>query len=917
MENNKSFFEKVKKVTVIFILVFLIIYLLLSGIFIYSNYKKKVKSLKEEYIAEKKYEVKREVLYAVEYIKSELTNFDIMMKDKAKDEISNVCVILGIIKNRGEHGKDLFFKKFLEQLDDRNEGMYYFFIDKKNKNFWCNLKLIKNDIRFLNKLIADINKDGEGFFDFLPEENKKIEYKVYVKYYKPLNIITGIIIDKNKYFNKLKSKILKVLVNIRFGKEGYIFVNQFDGTALISNGHYFYGRNKKLWELSSDYPLKEVKEVFNKELRGAQKDSGDFIFYEWIKLTNFNKVSRKVSFIYGIKGLDWIVGAGVYLDDVDNEIAFLSKEARKEFLINFIVMIVIIFLLIVSLFIVFNKINQRLKNHFNVFISFFNSAAFSDKRINEEKIEYIEFKEMSKYANKMLEDKKKYQENLLNEREKLMITLKSIGDAVVVTNAKGEIEILNKEAERLLGVKLIDVENHHFEEYCRFIRGKDGEELLSPIEQVLKTKEKIYLEGDVVLVSSNGKKYNITDSAAPILDGKNNLIGVIAVFRDITEQLKLEKQMMRNEKLEAIGILAGGIAHDFNNLLTGVFGNIELAILNLHLGKIREANNFLNIARDALERTKNLTKQLLIFSKGGDPILETVSLESIIKDIAQFDLSGSNIRLNMYIDNNVWNIKADEGQISNVLSNIIINAKQVMDKGGNIYIRAYNIEEVSHLNPDCNGKYVCIEIEDEGPGIKPELIDRIFDPYFTTKDTGHGLGLAVVHSIIKRHKGFINVKSELGKGTIFYIYLPADISDIDSKKNHAGENNIHFEGNVLIMDDIDLVSAVAKEILNNLGFDVDIVTNSKDAIEKYKASIEKSKVYDLVILDLTIPGDIGGEEVAKEILKINPDAKIVVASGYSNSPILSNYKKYGFIDRIEKPFTYEELKEIVIRIFNG
>jgi len=391
---------------------------------------------------------------------------------------------------------------------------------------------------------------------------------------------------------------------------------------------------------------------------------------------------------------------------------------------------------------------------------------------------------------------------------------------------------------------------------------------------------------------------------------------VIADIRDVTERKKAQDALQRMQKLESVGTLAGGIAHDFNNILTGLYGNIELA--GKELPEDHPAYSHIQTANQSLERAKHLTKQLLTFAKGGEPLLESVDIRKVVRDSVQFDLSGSNVKAQLDLDDNLWMVKADRGQLSHVFANLIINAKEAMPVGGFIHISAENVIEpeegtASHLA----GDYVKIIIRDEGVGIPDQLIERIFDPYFTTKQAGSGLGLAIVHSIVSKHYGHITARSKEGEGTVFTMYLPADKSYQEvpgGEQEDSGEETDIERGRILVMDDEEMVRNVSARMLKICGYAPELAVNGKDALNKYLSAMESGEPFEAVIVDLTVPGGMGGKKLTEELLKTDPDARIIVTSGYSTDPVLANYSQYGFSGRIAKPFQVKELRKELSRV---
>jgi len=391
---------------------------------------------------------------------------------------------------------------------------------------------------------------------------------------------------------------------------------------------------------------------------------------------------------------------------------------------------------------------------------------------------------------------------------------------------------------------------------------------------------------------------------------------LVTLVQDITERKRMEKELQKMDKLEAIGVLAGGIAHDFNNLLTGILGNLSMA--ELYAKPEDNIFKILQRAKKASKRAGQLTKQLLTFSKGGAPIKQTASIPELIEDTAGFALRGSKVRCKYSLPDNLWPVEIDKGQISQIINNLIINADHAMPEGGIITISAENIIINKNYNlPLKEGRYVKVSLKDQGIGISKEHLGKIFDPYFTTKENGSGLGLASCYSIAKNHGGYITVESEIGAGTKFDIYLPISDKEIFEVKEIAEEELYLGKGTILFMDDEEEVINAAQQMIMQLGYEIKIAKNGIEVINIYKNAKESGGPFDLVILDLTIPGDMGGKETIKRLLEIDPEVKTVVSSGYSNNPIMAEYKNYGFKGVVAKPYEIQQLSEVLYKVING
>jgi PAS domain S-box-containing protein len=425
---------------------------------------------------------------------------------------------------------------------------------------------------------------------------------------------------------------------------------------------------------------------------------------------------------------------------------------------------------------------------------------------------------------------------------------------------------------------------------------------------------KTHFESETVNKTLQGEMIDVLVSIS-IPSEESEFRNLLVSVMDLTEYRKLEKELLKSQRLESLGVLAGGIAHDFNNILTAILGNITLAAAYAEPeDKISER---LLEAEKATLRAKDLSRQLLTFSKGGAPIKKAVSLEEIIKDASGFALRGCGVRAVLNLADGLWPVEADEGQIGQVINNIVINAVQAMPEGGVVRISAENVIlwEDSGMPVD-QGDYVKVTFSDRGIGIPAEFLPKIFDPYFTTKQKGSGLGLAVTYSIIKNHGGYISVESELGKGAAFFVYLPASRTRA-FEKTYEKDIPISCKGRVLIMDDEDMLREVAGLMLKELGYEVDFARDGEEAIESFKKALESFRPFDAVIMDLTVPGGKGGKETIKELLKIAPEVKAIVSSGYSHDPVMSNFKEYGFSDVISKPYKSSELLNVLRRVLEG
>jgi len=768
----------------------------------------------------------------------------------------------------------------------------------------------------IRDMINIIKENEEGYYEYFwtkPNEtgndHKKIAYIKSLGFYDWF-IGTGVYVEDIE--DSLQNTIGNYVTRYRFGKQNqdYVFVLDLIDIEGGKNFAIMYANANRpdiIGEyISDDYKDANGKE-FRKEVLEGLRTTGECFVNYWYKKIEDSEPSPKISYFKLSNDKNFIVAAGVYLDDVEASITDLQLSLRnklKFYILNtiFITSVLLFLILFVTYF-----VTQKLLSDFSLFSIFFNQSINENKEIDLSKIRFENLYTMAKSANTMLREKKEAKQHVLDEKEQLAVTLRSIGDAVITVNLESKIILVNRVAENLTGWSESDAKGKPLDEVFTIINANSRKAVKNPVNKVLKREITASLEENTILISKNKEEYNIEDSAAPIKTADSSVIGAVLVFRDVTEQIKRDQNLIKAKKLESVGVLAGGIAHDFNNLLTGLYGNIQMA--KIHLSTHHDSYKYLDSAEHSMDRATNLTNQLLTFARGGDPVIENISIATSIVEIAEFSLRGSKIKLQSNIDTNLWMVKADKGQLSQVISNLIINAHQSMPNGGEITIGAENSKTE-------NGKYIKITIQDEGEGIEYKNIDKIFDPYFSTKQLGSGLGLASTYSIIKKHNGKITVNSDPGKGTLFTIYLPAaeNTQNPDSNLLNKEINTFHLSAKILVLDDEEIVRNVIGAMLSKMGYTISFALNGQEAVQKYKTSFERNDPFNIIITDLTIPGGMGGEKAAAEILTINPKAKIIVSSGYATDPIMANYEAFGFMGIAVKPYNFIDLQKEIERV---
>ena len=501
-------------------------------------------------------------------------------------------------------------------------------------------------------------------------------------------------------------------------------------------------------------------------------------------------------------------------------------------------------------------------------------------------------------------DRLRYEEDIAAEQEMLAVTLRSIREGCVTTDNDGRLVMMNPVAEELTGWTQPEAADRMLREVVRLIgrrnrRPADANQLINQPDQ---------LAAQMILLSREKMERIVELSIAPIRDRQDQKLGTVLVFRDVTEKCRADEERHKAEKLESLGLAAGGIAHDFNNLLTAIIGNLSLAAANAPV-VVKER---IEASKKASLRAQDLAQQLLTFAKGGAPIKKTASMRQLVLDTVGFSLSGTNIRSEFLLPEDLWPVEIDAGQISQVIGNLAVNAIQAMEKGGTVHVTGENLLVGREDAPPTlkAGRYVRIAVRDEGAGIPEEIQKKIFDPYFTTKPKGSGLGLATSYSIVRNHDGLIALESGPGEGARFVIYLPASEAEFVPEAPSSVPRPVR-RGKILIMDDEEAICELVSFTLKPLGFRVVEAYDAPTTLHLYEEALLASEPFDMVIMDLTIPGGMGGKEAVKRLRQIDPNARAIVSSGYAMDPIMSRYRDYGFCGVIAKPYDVNQLEQVI------
>lgn len=494
-------------------------------------------------------------------------------------------------------------------------------------------------------------------------------------------------------------------------------------------------------------------------------------------------------------------------------------------------------------------------------------------------------------------------------QEKYDLLLELCNDGILIVQ-DGKIRESNDLMAQMCGYAVEEILDTDF---ASFFQPEDITLIESLYEQLIGDPNAIEIH-EVVLICKNGRKLNVEITAGRFVYKKD--FAILLIIKDTTDQINAQKALEKSRQWASIAALSGGIAHDYNNLLTAIIGNVSLA--RTYLKSEEKPFALLENALAASKTAKNLTQRLITFSKGGVPQKTKTPVAKLVQSATEFTLSGSNVKSEYRLPDDLWPVEVDKIQIGQAIYNVVMNAREAMPEGGILEIGAENVKHQK------NGNYVKISFSDHGSGISADDLSKIFDPYFSTKkmgaQKGTGLGLSVCHSIVTQHGGDVLADSKPDCGTTIHLYLPATTSNpLEENLESQQEKEIPLfgEGRILVMDDEEMIRELAADILTHLGYDFEFAKNGSEAVELYRKALEAKIPFNAVVLDLTIRGGMGGKEAIQEILQLDPQVKGIVSSGYSADPGITDFRKYGFKGVVAKPYTLEELSQELTQVLNA
>jgi len=905
-----------------------------------NRFQEQARFIRNTYTEEQKTLVKREVERVVQLVLTQMASVDGKVEEAVKIETYRAHAIAEnlYLKHRGREPEETVQRLIIEALrpvryEDglgylfitSHSGMEMLFADRPDME---GLNLISLKDPRGNEVIRDMIRisetAGEGFYRYhwtkpgvSGNDHPKISF---IKRFEPYDWIIGTGLYVEDKTEEVKGKILAEISRVRFGQEGYIFVNTLDGDALVANGELLAG-DRKLWEV---FEPAAAKELFNKELAMAQAPDGGFIHYNMRKLSDAAVESPKVSFIYGLPELNWLIGAGGYLDDLEAEIEALAGMVQAELIRDMVMIMAVSLFLALGALIIFRLFNLSLLQDFHKFHDFFQEAVSRDIAMDPGSIKYEELRGLARMANKMQTGKIEAETALLDEKEKLKTSENKF--RLLAENSKdmifrmllpeGRYDYISPASLEILGYTPQEIMDKPF--FVKEVIHPDWREWLEDkMNEVLRGKGDENYEYKVI--HKSGAEVWVSQVLNLIKDEQGHPMALVGRLSDDTHRKKMEEQLRHSYKMDALGQLAGGIAHDFNNVLAGIINTAQV-LQSPRRNLDERSREMVDLILQAARRAAELTAKLSTFSRRRDPILTPQDIHPLIEETVSIlaRTVDKKVKISVHAGAEASLVMGDASELQSALINLGINASHAMPEGGDLIFSTDNIlldhryceESPFVLVP---GVYIRIDVKDSGAGIEKTILNRIFEPFFSTKEPGKGtgLGLATVYGAVLDHKGAVTVASEVGRGTSFSLYFPCSGLSPEAEKSWDGETS--GEGRLLLVDDEEIIRISGRNILEDMGYQVTTAADGKEAVEIYRRG---HAAIDLVIMDQVMPEMSGGE--AFHIMRqINPDARVIIASGYSRNEDIARLKAAGLAGFIKKPYSSGALNRLIQEVLSS
>ncbi len=885
----------------------------------YGRYRSEVDALWGQQVEARKHQLEMRVAEAVSY--AELKKTQVRARVQGSLE-SRVVDAHGVVSHLYEISKGSHSTKELRRLTREtlrpqgfNNGRGYFFVvamDGMVQFHAAQPELEQKNVLtlqdsegafFIREMIGLARSKGEGFVSyrwpkpgFPPDQ--AFEKISFIKYLPQIDCFIG----AGEYLEdteaEVKAEALERIEKMRFGGGEYIFVGQWDGVALTNPSK---GRN--MLEQVDVNGLKIVQEL----IALARKDGG-FLRYVMPKLGE-ERNSLKLSYVRGVKDWQWYVGSGVYLDDLEAASAGARRELRHEIvtIVGLALLLMLAALLTGLLFV--RKMAGRIQQAFIAFETFFDKAAREKVEMETSALHFAEFRSLAKAANLMLAERQAMEDGLRKSEEKYRVLIDTTDTGFVKIDGDGRVLDANQEYVRLTGhEELPEILGRRVTEWTAphdLVRNREA------VQECVKQGFIRHLQVDYV----NGQgEFVPIEINATVVQGEGQP-EILIICHDISGRKGLEEQLRQAQKMEAIGTLAGGIAHDFNNILAAILGYAEMAKRSLPEQAGSARADIQEVLRAGL-RARDLVKQILAFSRKSGEERSPISPRPIVTEALKFLRASipASIEIREDIDPDCGAILADPTNIHQIVVNLCTNAFHAMEAaGGVLTVVMKNVElDEGELAGEADllpGQYVLLSVRDTGPGMTPEILSRIFDPYFTTKGVGKGsgMGLSVVHGIVKNYGGMVQVDSVLGSGTVFRVYLPRIGKGATAAESVQERTLPSGQERILYVDDETSIAEMGKAMLSGLGYRVTARTNPLEALAEFRCRPDD---FDLLITDQTMP-KMSGVQLVQEVRKLRPGLPVVLCTGYSPEIGEESAAAQGISHFLMKPLTMRVLAETV------
>jgi PAS domain S-box-containing protein len=902
----------------------------------YIDFSNTVNKIEADYTEAQKKILKKEVNKVSNYITFKRTHIEQETKTQIESRVYEAHAIASNIYTKFKKNlpKSKIKKLIIEALRPLRffDGNGYYFIanmdgisklhslhpDYEEKNVLnvqnANGHYIVRDLREL------VLKSKEGFlsYNYQSFKNKTNEQSkiTFVKQFKPFNWFIGTGNYPDNIKNEMQKLIIEYIEQVRFGKNGYVFVVNYDGTVIMNPAQKFMiGTNVLDIEDSNGVKFIQLGR------KAVDNPDGGFIHYVWEKPST-SQLSQKISYMKGIKDWQWMIGAGLYVDDT-REVINDQKIKLKEEIIKQIIFIIVISL-IVSIIIVYitNMISKRFTRELGLFLSFFKNLTLKSAKIEVDSLYYYELKELANTANRMLEKQIEIEDERVKTEDLLRSSEANLKEAQKIThfgswkyNIKSDKLFWSDEVFRIFELNP-ERTIPSYELFLTIVHPDDINLVNTTYKNSIANKTTYDVEHRIKL--KNGKIKLVREHGKTYYDENGEPLRSTGTIQDVTEIRSKEEQLKRSQKMDALGKLTGGIAHDYNNILGIILGYSDILLDNINNNP--KMAKYVKHIIDASKRGRNLTKKLMTFSRYKKSFKSVININDEIKkqqNMLEKTLT-ARIELNLNLVNNVWPIEVDIDDLNDSIVNMAINASHAIESNGKLTIKTNNISLGSSASKNLGlliGDYVSLSIIDSGIGMDPQTQSRIFDPFFTTKGTeGTGLGLSQVYGFIKRCNGSINIVSEINKGTDFTLYFPKSSSvTADPEIKYSTKPEIKSTGTetILVVDDESALCEMARNILSPQGYTVLTATSADQALE-----ILKSNQVDLLLSDI-IMSNVNGYKLAAEVQKNYPDIMIQLVSGFNDTVTVATDSEISKLDVFQKPYTKDELLNKIRKLFDN